>query len=213
MTISASKIFPVTALIAQCCLFSIILLGPQKAFSQDADGPLELVEITVREAFAEVRENEELYRNNGDQLQAMVEERVARHFNFERMTQLAAAQNWRNATADERTSLTAEFRKLLIRSYANVAYDFRTDMPNIAISPRSIAERRAVIRGEVTTSAGQKVKIDVRMENRNERWQVVDVMVDGVSLIINYRASFAHEIEQGGFPRLIGALKSKNNTE
>jgi len=183
------------------------------AFSQDTDGPLRLVEITVREAFAEVRENEELYRDNGDRLQAMVEEKIAPHFNFERMTQLAVAQNWSRATDDERASLTAEFKALLIRSYANVSYDFRTELPNIKITPRSVSENRAIIRGEATTNRGQRVVLDVRMENRGQRWQVIDVMVDGVSLIVNYRASFAYEIEQGGFARLIETLKSENNSQ
>ena len=203
----------VTVLIAQICLLLTTSIGSQEVISQDADGPLELVEITVREAFAEVRENEELYRNNGDRLQAMVEERVAPHFNFERMTQLAVAQNWRDATEDERAILTTEFKKLLIRSYANVSYDFRAEFPNIDITPRSISETRAIIRGEVVTNTGQRVVLDVRMENRGQRWQVIDVMVDGVSLIVNYRASFAYEIEQGGFARLIDTLKSENNTE
>ena len=203
----------VTVLFAQFCLLLMTSMVSRNAISQDAVGPLQLVELTVREALAEVRENEALYRNNGDRLQAMVEEKVAPHFNFERMTQLAVAQNWRNATEDERAVLTAEFRKLLIRSYANVTYDFRTELPNIDISPRSISENRAVIRGEVTTNTGQRVLIDVRMENRGQRWQVIDVMVDGVSLIINYRASFSYEIEQGGFARLINTLKTENNTE
>jgi len=203
----------VTVLVAQFCLAITTTMVSSNAFSQDTDGPLRLVEITVREAFAEVRENEELYRDNGDRLQAMVEEKIAPHFNFERMTQLAVAQNWSRATDDERASLTAEFKALLIRSYANVSYDFRTELPNIKITPRSVSENRAIIRGEATTNRGQRVVLDVRMENRGQRWQVIDVMVDGVSLIVNYRASFAYEIEQGGFARLIETLKSENNSQ
>ena len=206
----------ITFLVLQLGLLFIASVVSLETIAQSADGPdgpLELVEITVREAFAEVRENEALYRNNGDQLQAMVEERIAPHFNFERMTQLAVAQNWRNATEDERAALTSEFKKLLIRSYANVTYDFRTELPNIDITPRSISENRAVIRGEVRTNTGQRVVLDVRMENRAQHWQVIDVMVDGVSLIVNYRASFAYEIEQGGFTRLIETLRAENNKE
>jgi phospholipid transport system substrate-binding protein len=170
-----------------------------------------MVEITVRDALAEVLGNEEYYRNKGDRLQAMVEERIAPYFNFERMTQLAVGQNWRDASPEQQTILIDEFRTLLIRTYANVSYDFRSDLPNIRITPRDIREQRALVRVEVAGSRGRRgAVIDIRMEQRQQRWQVIDVLVDGVSLIVNYRVSFAHEIELGGIDRLVQALRSNN---
>lgn len=191
-----------------CC---VPLAGQSQSPTND---PLQMVEITVRDALAEVLDNEELYRNNGDRLQAMVEERIAPYFDFERMTQLAVAQNWRNAAPEQRTALTAEFRTLLIRTYANVSYDFRAELPNIRITPRDVREERALIRVEVAGSRGRRgTVIDIRMEQREQRWQVIDVMVDGVSLIVNYRASFAFEVEQGGFDRLIQTLRTQNSQQ
>ena len=195
-----------------CC---VLTAAASMALAQaPSNDPLQMVEITVRDALAEVLDNEEFYRNNGDGLQAMVEQRIAPYFNFERMTQLAVAQNWRNATADQREALTEEFRTLLIRTYANVSYDFRSELPNIKITPRDIREERALIRVEVQGSRGRRgAVIDIRMEQRDQRWQVIDVMVDGVSLIVNYRASFAYEIEQGGFERLIQTLRADNGRQ
>ncbi|MCB1671778.1 MAG: ABC transporter substrate-binding protein [Gammaproteobacteria bacterium] len=196
---------------------SILLLAvtgiPPSTYAQPAMlDPVQMVQVTVRDALAEVLNNEELYRNNGDRLQAMVEERIAPYFNFERMTQLAVAQPWRDATPAQRESLTREFRSLLIRTYANVSYDFRSDLPNIRITPRDIREQRALVRVEVDASRGRRgTVIDIRMEKRDQRWQVIDVMVDGVSLIVNYRASFASEIARNGFDGLIETLKAENS--
>lgn len=201
--------YPVTALIF---LSMLGVFGLSDVLAQpETNDPLEMVEITVRDALAEVLENEEFYRDNGDRLQAMVEERIAPYFNFERMTQLAVAQNWNNATPSQQAVLIEEFSTLLIRTYANVSYDFRSELPNIRITPRDIRERRALIRVEVSRSRGRRgTAIDIRMEQRQQRWQVIDVMVDGVSLIVNYRVSFANEIESGGIDRLIQTLRSNN---
>ncbi len=201
-----NRLFLSVLLMMACTGLSSVMAQPPTT------DPLEMVEITVREALAEVLDNEERYRNDGDQLQAMVEERIAPYFNFERMTQLAVAQSWRDATAEQRAILTEEFRTLLIRTYANVSYDFRSELPNIRITPRDIREQRALVRVEVAGSRGRRgTVIDIRMENREQRWQVIDVMVDGVSLIVNYRASFASEIERGGFARLIQTLRTENS--
>ena len=62
---------------------------------------------------------------------------------------------------------------LLIRTYANVSYDFRSELPNIKITPRDIREERALIRVEVQGSRGRRgAVIDIRMEQRDQRWQV-----------------------------------------
>jgi len=202
---------PIIRLLSRLCLLAILLTGAQQALAQaSGTDPVQLVEITVRDAIAEVRENEALYINNGARLQAMIEERVAPYFDFERMAQLAVARNWQNATPAERTELTEQFRTLLIRSYANVSYDYRTELPNIRITPRDVRENRAVIRAEVAGGVRRSAVIDIRMEDRGQGWKVIDVMVDGVSLIVNYRASFAYEIEQGGFSRLIATLRAEN---
>lgn len=188
----------------------LLLLVPVPGTAQAVD-PQQLVEITVREAISTVQQNEELYASDRDALQSMIEERIAPYFDFQRMAQLAVAQPWRQATPEQRAAVAAEFRTLLIRTYSNVAFDYRSELPDIRISTQNVRDSRAVIRVEVENVDNRNAVLDIRMEDRGQGWQVIDVMVNGVSLIVNYRASFAYEIEQGGFERLIDTLRKENN--
>ena len=59
-------------------------------------------------------------------------------------------------------------------------------------------------------ASGKPVSIDYRMHQVGDKWMVYDVKIDGISLIANYRTSFASEIRKGGMSGLIAALKEKN---
>lgn len=179
----------------------------------DEASPQNLVQVTVSEAIADIQAHENVYRDDKAKLRAMIEARVAPHFSFERMTQLALGQNWKNASPEQRQKITAEFRRLLIRSYSNSLYDYRTQIPNIKIATQSEKNRRAVVRVNVDANDGRSAVLHIRMERRSQGWQVIDVMVNGVSLIVNYRASFANEVAQGGYEQLISMLETENSKE
>ena len=175
--------------------------------------PQNLVQVTVSDAIADIQANEAIYRDDKAKLRAMIETRIAPHFSFERMTQLALGQNWKNATSEQRQKITAEFRRLLIRSYSNSLYDYRTEIPNIKIATQSEKNNMAVVRVDVDSNDGRSAVLYIRMEKKAAGWRVIDVMVNGVSLIVNYRASFASEIAQGGFDGLISMLETENSKE
>ncbi len=68
-----------------------------------------------------------------------------------------------------------------------------------------------VVKTVVLQPGGQPIPIDYGMEKTPEGWKVYDITVDGVSLVVNYRSSFAQEIQQGGVEQLIRTLHQKNN--
>ncbi|MGD9661180.1 MAG: phospholipid-binding protein MlaC, partial [Porticoccaceae bacterium] len=114
------------------------------------------------------------------------------------------------ATEQQRRLLVDEFRQLMVRTYANAMFTFRNEPVNL-IGEKKLGSRSAVVRLSVTnTSTGNPVAVMLRMENRNDRWQVIDVVVDGVSMIITYRGTFAEEISRSGVDGLIASIKEDN---
>jgi phospholipid transport system substrate-binding protein len=189
-------------------LFAILLSG--RLCALESSGPLNLVEFTVSDVVADMNSNQLIYEQHPDQLKAMVLERVAPHFNFNRMIQLAMANHWAQATEQQRRLLVDEFRQLMVRTYANAMFTFRNEPVNL-IGEKKLGSRSAVVRLSVTnTSTGNPVAVMLRMENRNDRWQVIDVVVDGVSMIITYRGTFAEEISRSGVDGLIASIKEDN---
>ena len=68
----------------------------------------------------------------------------------------------------------------------------------------------AIVKTELTSSSSAQLPILYRMHQKNEEWKVVDVAVDGVSLVTTYRGSFATQIKKNGFDSLLSELSKKN---
>ena len=68
----------------------------------------------------------------------------------------------------------------------------------------------AVVKTEMTSDGAQPFPVAYRMHQTNQAWKVVDVSVDGVSLVSTYRGSFSTQIKKNGFDSLINELTMKN---
>ena len=191
-------------------LFLVTLTSACWVQAAEPISPLRLVELTVNEVVADMDARQELYSEDSAALQAMVLERVAPYFNFRRMTQLAMAKHWAAATPEQRQAISDGMLNLMVRTYANSMFTFRNTPINL-VSERIINPRSAVVRLSVTnTTSGQPVDVMLRMENRDNRWQVIDVVVGGVSMVITYRGTFAEEIRRGGIDGLIASIRKNN---
>lgn len=180
-------------------------------------GPVEITRMTVDEVMTDMRSNEAVYTRDRAKLDAMVEKRLLPRFNFTVMTQLAMGKYWSQATPAQKDSLVKEFRTLLVRSYSNMLFS------NISKIYSNLDETASVGANSVTTPNGDAtVEVEIERENnepvllvlrmRRDRqdWKVIDVSFNGVSLIVNYRASFVREISKSGIDGMIKSLINKN---
>lgn len=192
-------------------LFVLLLaaLASVGARAEDVTSPLRLVELTVNNVVADMNANQAVYSADPAKLKAMVMERVAPHFNFRRMTQLAMAKSWATATPAQRQQVSDGMLQLMVRTYANAMFTYRNH-PLKLVNEKKTSERSAIVRLGVTTTSGQPVDIVLRMENRANRWQVIDVVVDGVSMVITYRGVFAEEVSKSGIDGLIASIQQDN---
>ena len=132
------------------------------------------------------------------------------YFDFPAMTQSAMGKYWPRASASEQGAITKEYTKLLIRTYGAAVLNYSGKPIEYGQPKRSKDGKRVEVPSEVTPASGQPVSIDYRMHEVGGKWMVYDVKIDGISLIANYRTSFANEIRKGGMNGLIAALKEKN---
>ncbi len=194
-------------LIALTMAFSFALT----ALAEDVP-PDVLVRKTTEEVLTVVRNDKEIRAGNVSKINQLIEEKVAPHFDFERMTRLAVGRSWREATPAQRDALVKEFRTLLVRSYS-AAF---TAYTGIAVEYRPYK----MTPGDTETTVQTLIKlpggappmgVDYDMGSTPEGWKVYDVRVAGASLIINYRNLFAQEIQNGGIDGLIKSLVDKNS--
>ena len=172
--------------------------------------PDELVKNTSEEVLTIVRSDPDIAAGNTSKVVDIVEAKVLGHFDFDRMTRLAVGKNWRNASEPQREALTKGFRTLLVRTYAVALAQFRDRSVEYRPLDEAPSGPTVMVHTTVATPQGKPINMDYRMGAVGEDWKVYDVLVDGVSLVINYRSMFDSTVSEKGVDGLIALLEEKN---
>jgi len=192
----------------------LLLAASVTACEVRAEGPAPdvLVRNTTEEVLTIVRNDKDIKAGKVDRIVDLIEEKVAPHFDFPRMTRLAVGGAWRDATQAQRDALIKEFRTLLVRSYSaaftaytGVTVEYRPFRFNPGDTEASVQTLIKLPDGK------ESIGVDYDMALTPNSWKVYDVRVAGASLIINYRNLFALDIDRGGIDGLIKSLVNKNS--
>jgi phospholipid transport system substrate-binding protein len=188
------------------------LLISATVMAQDV-APDVLVKTVTEEVLEIVRKDKDIRSGNTKKAIELVESKVLPNFNFTRMTQLALARDWRQASAAQQKTLTDEFRALLVRTYAKALTEYKNQ--TVAYKPFTLkaGETDVRVRTEIKQSgAGKNVELDYWLEKSSSGWKVYDIEVGGISIVTNYRESFAAEVRNNGIDGLIKSLQAKNKS-
>jgi phospholipid transport system substrate-binding protein len=160
-----------------------------------------------------VRKDQEIQSGSTKKAIDLVETKLLKHFNFTRMTQLALARDWRVANAAQQKILTDEFHSLLVRTYSKALTEYKNQTIDFKPFSMKAGETDARVRTEIKQSgAGKNIALDYYLEKSGTAWKVYDIEVGGISLVTNYRDSFAAEVRNNGIDGLIKSLQAKNKS-
>ena len=176
-----------------------------------ADTPPDvLARTTTQDVLAILKQDKEIRGGNLNKVYQLVEAKILPNFDFNRMTQLAVGKNWSRATANQKQALVTQFRNLLVRTYSSSLTEFTNQ--TVEFKPMTIRSDDAdvTVHSEIRQPGGQPIPIDYSMYKTAFGWKVYDVTIDGVSLVTNYRASFASTIRQNGIDGLINTLATQS---
>jgi phospholipid transport system substrate-binding protein len=188
------------------------LLIAATAMAQDVV-PDVLIKTVTNEVLDIVRKDKDIQSGNTKKAIDLVEAKVLPHFNFTRMTQLALARDWRQTNAAQQKTLTDEFRVLLVRTYSKALTEYKDQTINFKPFSMKAGETDVRVRTEIKQSgAGKNIELDYYLEKSGTAWKVYDIEVGGISLVTNYRESFAAEVRNNGVDGLIKSLQAKNKS-
>jgi len=194
--------------------FISMLAGLLALNAQAADlPPDQLAKNTTQEVLDILRTDKDIQGGNIKKAYELVEARVLPHFDFNRMTQLAVGKHWNAASPQQKQALVKEFRSLLVRTYATSLTEFSNQTVDFKPLNMRPEDTQVTVKTEIKQPGGKPIPIDYEMYKTSFGWKVFDVAIDGVSLVINYRSSFANTIKQSGIDGLIGTLEAKSRSQ
>lgn len=169
-----------------------------------------LIKETSQDVLEIIKKDKDIQTGNKQKIYALVDAKVLPHFDFKRMTQLAVGKSWRQATPAQQDALVKEFRTLLVRTYSTSLSTYKNQTIDYKPLRMSPGDTDVTVKTMVKQPGGQPVPIDYGLQKNPDGWKVYDVVVDNISLVTNYRGSFASEIRQTGIDGLIKVLVEKN---
>ena len=174
--------------------------------------PDELVKRTAEDVLAIVKNDKDIQAGNQDKLYSLAEEKILPNFNFDRVSRLVLGKNWTRATPEQKSAFQKEFKSLLLRTYSVALSKYKNQ--TIEYKPLRMAEgaTNVTVKTAILQSGGQPVVVDYSLEKQADAWKVYDIVIEGVSLVTNYRSQFTQEIRQNGLDSLIKKLADKNAT-
>lgn len=172
--------------------------------------PDALVKNVTTEVLQIIRSDKEIQAGNSKKAIELIEARVLPHFNFTHMTQLAVGKNWKSADVAQKKQLDDEFHILLVRTYAKALTGYKNQTVDFKPFKMNAGGTDAKVRTQVNQGSGKPIGLDYYLEKLQAGWKIFDIEVDGISLVTNYRSSFASEVSRGGIDGLIKSLQNKN---
>ncbi len=135
---------------------------------------------------------------------------INKRFSYEDMARYSLGQYWRNLSPAQRAEFVNLFSQLLERSYANKieAYSdekviYQAERPDgDGYEVRTLIQRR-----------NDQIPVNYRMLNKGGQWWVYDVVIEGVSLVSNYRSQFNRIIRESGYNDLVQRMRRKLQEE
>jgi len=169
-----------------------------------------IVENAVTVMTTKLKEDEALIKKDPHHLLVLVEKYVLPHFDFKKMSSWALGKYNRKATDKQKVDFTEQFRLLLVRTYSKAFSEGGDRKVTYLPVRKSKKEHEAVVRTEIDQGSAFPLPVNYRMHKVDNIWKVYDVTIDGISIVSNYRNTFAKEIRKDGIDKLISRLSAKN---
>jgi phospholipid transport system substrate-binding protein len=140
----------------------------------------------------------------------LVEGKILPLFDFRRMTSIAMARNWRLASPEQQEALVTHFSTLLVRTYSAALSGYRDQEIEYRPLRGGPSETEVLVRSFLRRPGVEPLTIDYDMADSAAGWKVYDIKIAGISLVMNYRETFAAAVRSGGIEGLIQSLSDKN---
>ena len=199
----------------------LLFIGNAQA---SASIPEVMLDSISKEVIAKLKSEREHVREKPEHLFDVVENVLIPHVDMLNMSRWVLGKHWRDASPAQQERFVAEFKTLLVRFYVAALLDDPNELDNLIAANEEKPlitfmasntpddAKQAMVRSSVNVPNGPAIPVTFRMYRAKpgDEWKVIDVTVDGISLVTNYRSTFDSEINKDGLQATIDSLAARN---
>ncbi|HEX7380603.1 MAG TPA: ABC transporter substrate-binding protein [Nevskiaceae bacterium] len=190
-------------------IFPLVLcLLPVLVSAQQANTPEASLKGSVEQLQSLIEQHRAQYKANPQSFYKVVNEVAVPHFDVRYIAQIVMGRYWREATPAQRQAFAENFKDMMIRSYANgLLENASTTKVEWKPSRYQAGDKTATVRTVMARDDGQNIPIDFAMRLVDGHWKVYDIVIDNISLVLNFRTQITTDMQQNGIDAVITKLK------
>lgn len=176
--------------------------------------PEQIVEDTSTAVLNTINEDNVRMREDSALVNQLINDKVIPIIDLDSMGKLILGKYWKQASEEQRAGFIAEFKDMLIRTYAKSLVDYGHAKVNVLPARDKQEGKYYTVQSELEVGSG-KAPLQVAYifrKNKQTEWKVFDLAVDGLSLVKNFRTSFSQEIRETSLDALIARLADTNKS-
>ena len=190
-------------------LFMILAIGVMIPLQSYAATPKETVENGVNNLLKTL--GDPAFKAKGkDEQVAELGTQIEKVFDFTELSKRTLGRDWKKMSAEQQTEFVKLFKELLQGVYANQLLSY-SDQKVIFEKETMLKKGRAEVQSFLQTSDGKKIPLFYRLTNKSGSWKVYDVIIEGVSMVKNYRTQFRKILAKDSPDKLLEILRDKVN--
>ncbi len=201
-------------MMARMLMVVLLAVAGLVAAADNEPEPVALIRSTADYVLEQIRKRKAELEKDSSGIYELVQEKILPHFDFRVMSRGALGRYWRRATEEQKERIAQEFQELLVRTYATTLLNYSDQEVEYLPFRGKPGDKRVTVSTRVHDKGGPPIPINYRLYRASDgHWKIYDVVVDGVSLVSNYRGSFASEVKKGGIDGLISSLQAHNRKQ
>lgn len=183
------------------CLLFAYWIAPALAL---ANSPTEQIQQTIQQVMNVVASP-----TSSDQTrEEMLREALMPRFDWFEMAKQALGQHWSRASGRESEFVSA-FAEFLGNAYIGQIGSYRDE--KVLFVQESIDSSRAQVKTKIVSDKGELTSVNYRLHRIEGEWKIYDVVVEDISIVVNYRSQFNRILAKGSFDDLLRQLRQKQS--
>jgi phospholipid transport system substrate-binding protein len=186
-------------------LAALVLCASLSPAASAEEGPRAVIQQTVDQVLGILRDDSLSAEARRAQLESVAQQR----FDFRTMSRLVLARNWKRLSEAEQGEFVKEFETYLANDYGSRIE--RYDQEQVEVTGERQEPRGDVtVKTKIVGGENDGALVDYRMRKQGEGWRIIDVVIEGISLVANFRDQFRDVMGREGPATLIEKLREKN---
>ena len=192
----------------------LLVIGLLSTVVAEIRSPEVIIEQTSTQLLDIINQESDRIREDVKFVDSIVNEIIVPIIDLQSMAKLILGKHWKTASEQQRTDFIDEFKNMLIRTYAKSVADFGHAKINIIPNAEGQKGKFYRVKTQVTLSGNPPLNVDYVFRQQNDKqWKAFDLVVDGLSMIKNFRSSFSQEIEETSLDALIDRMRNTNTKQ